>query len=261
MIKLIVCDLDGTLLPRGQDKISPEIINLIKSANGKGMAFAVASGRSYHELKGFFDGHGLDVIFVPSDGATVVYREKTHLKKTLQPFAVRSMVNPIVQNEKMSVVLSGKYISYIISRDKAFTVECSRKMRGHLMEISDLGEVTEDICKISFYGEPETTYGKKILSGTFSELCRLIYKNNGWTEFIAADAGKENALCCMSKNLKISPDELVVVGDGMNDVEILKFTKNSYAVADGHCDAISAAKHITENVAETLTEIIRKGDI
>lgn len=261
MIKLIVCDLDGTILPKGQNEISSEIVNLIKSANEKGISFAVASGRSYHELKRFFDGKGLDIIFVPSDGAVVVYKEKTHLKKTIQPFAVRSMVNPIVRNEKMSVVLSGKYISYIISKDENFVRECFDKMNGHLMEIADLSEITEDICKISFYGEPKTTYGKKILSGTFSGMTRLIYQNNGWTEFISGEAGKEKALCCMTRNLKISPDETVIIGDGMNDAEVLKFTEKSFAVEGGHCDAIAAAKHITGNVAETLKEIIRKGDI
>ncbi len=261
MIKLIVCDLDGTLLPKGQNEISQEIVNLIKSANKKGISFAVASGRSYHELKRFFEGHGLDIIFVPSDGAVVVYKEKTHLKKTMQPFAVRSMVNPVLQTENLGVVLSGKYISYIISKDKAFVEECALKMNGHLMEIDELSEITEDICKISFYGEPKTTYGKKVLSGTFSGLTKLIYQNNGWTEFISAEAGKEKALCCMTHSLKISPLETLIIGDGMNDVEILKFTENSFAVADGHCDAIAAAKHITGNVPETLKEIIRKGDI
>ena len=258
MVKLIVCDLDGTLLPGGQKEISPEIISLIKFANEKGVTFAVASGRSYHELKGFFDGYGPELVFIPSDGAAVVYKEETRFKKPLQNFAVNAMIGPVLQADSMTAVLSGKYISYIISKDKAFVSECFEKMRGHLMEISDFAEITEDIWKVSFFGEPKTTFSDKILSGSFSSLTRLIYKNNGWTEFISASAGKEKALECIMKNLKVKPHELVVLGDGMNDVEILKLTPNSYAVSGGNPEAISAAKFETSNVAQTLNEILRK---
>lgn len=261
MIKLIICDLDGTLLPRGEEKIPTEIINLIKLANTKKICFSVASGRSYHELKGFFDDSKTDIVFVPSDGALIVQDEKTFLKKSLQRFAVKSMVDPIVQNEKIGVVLTGKYISYIISKEQGFTEDCRKKLRGHLMEISGIEEIPEDIYKVSFYGEPTTVYGKKILSGSFSSMSKLIYKNNGWTEFISSAAGKEAAVGCMARHLKVSPSETVVIGDGMNDIEILKFTENSFAVCGGDSGAISAAKHTTDNVAATLNEIIRKGDI
>ena len=51
MKKLIVSDLDGTLLPYGSEKISEKILIRIKSILKRGGEFAIASGRSYTELK------------------------------------------------------------------------------------------------------------------------------------------------------------------------------------------------------------------
>ena len=59
MIKLIVCDVDGTLLPHGEKRISYDIADLIKEAGNKGISFAAASGRAYHELKRLFEGSSL----------------------------------------------------------------------------------------------------------------------------------------------------------------------------------------------------------
>ena len=46
MIKMIVSDVDGTLLSHGY--INPKCIESIKKAQAKGIEFVVASGRDYY---------------------------------------------------------------------------------------------------------------------------------------------------------------------------------------------------------------------
>ena len=45
MIKLIVTDVDGTLLPEGTNDIHPEYFSLIHKLKAHGIFFVVASGR------------------------------------------------------------------------------------------------------------------------------------------------------------------------------------------------------------------------
>ena len=45
MIKLIVSDVDGTLVPEGTNDIDPELFTLIRRLKAQGIYFAVASGR------------------------------------------------------------------------------------------------------------------------------------------------------------------------------------------------------------------------
>ena len=47
MIKLIVTDIDGTLLPEGTHSLDPEYFEVITRLREKGIQFAAASGRHW----------------------------------------------------------------------------------------------------------------------------------------------------------------------------------------------------------------------
>ncbi|WP_342350451.1 HAD-IIB family hydrolase [Clostridium neonatale] len=53
MIKLVVSDLDRTLLPHGVQEVDEQTIYTIKKLVEKNIYFAIASGRSYKELSKF----------------------------------------------------------------------------------------------------------------------------------------------------------------------------------------------------------------
>ena len=50
------------------------------------------------------------------------------------------------------------------------------------------------------------------------------------------------------KHLGKSIDNIYPFGDGLNDVEMLKFVKNSVAMGNAHEEAKKVAKHITTSV-------------
>ena len=54
MIKLIVSDIDGTLVPDGSHKINPEIFDVILKLRAKGIQFAAASGRQWVSIESIF---------------------------------------------------------------------------------------------------------------------------------------------------------------------------------------------------------------
>ena len=262
MIKLIVCDVDGTLLQKGETEISREVREIICSAAEKGIMFAVASGRAYHELKRMFD--GLDIYYIPSDGAAVIYKEKTLYGAYIRPFSAEKLLLPLTQTQGIAAVAVGKYLSYIIKGENVgedFAKEIIGSLNGHAVTAENLGETEEDILKLSFYGEAKSVFGKKLLSGTADGLTKIVYKKDGWTEFVSSYAGKERAVLKLLSLLKLKRDEIAVIGDGENDAEMLKLTKNSAAVKGGHKSAEEAANFITENAEKTIEDIIRKGEI
>ena len=68
MIKLIVSDVDGTLVPEGTNNINPELFELILRLKKKGVYFAVASGR--HKCS-------IEKIFAPVKEEDVYKRQPT----------------------------------------------------------------------------------------------------------------------------------------------------------------------------------------
>lgn len=75
MVKMIVSDLDGTLL-RKQNELSFDIIHMLNELKQKNILFAVASGRKLCELKKLFYQFKDDIIFIACDGAYATFKGK-----------------------------------------------------------------------------------------------------------------------------------------------------------------------------------------
>ena len=54
MIKLVVSDVDGTLIKPGETRISEKTLSLLGELKEKGVLFAVASGRDYDAIRPLF---------------------------------------------------------------------------------------------------------------------------------------------------------------------------------------------------------------
>ena len=71
MVKLIMTDIDGTLIPDGTMDINPEYFEVIEKLVEKGIIFVVASGRHMSSVKKVF-APVLDKIWVASQNGNVL---------------------------------------------------------------------------------------------------------------------------------------------------------------------------------------------
>ena len=71
MIRLIACDIDGTLLQAGQETLPPAIHPLIRQLEERGVAFCVASGRQFSNLHALFGPSAGRIYYVCENGALV----------------------------------------------------------------------------------------------------------------------------------------------------------------------------------------------
>ena len=62
-VKLVICDIDGTLFDWTNRKLSPKTKEIITQLKQKGILFALASGRSVSELKPYAKEWGFDEQF------------------------------------------------------------------------------------------------------------------------------------------------------------------------------------------------------
>ena len=83
MVKLIMTDIDGTLLPDGTMNINPEYFEVIEKLVKKGIVFVVASGRHMSSVKKVF-APVLDKIWVASqNGNVLTYHGKSRIIKSI----------------------------------------------------------------------------------------------------------------------------------------------------------------------------------
>ena len=73
MIKLIACDMDGTLL-NSRHEIDEENIEAIRNAEKSGIVFAISTGREYDNVEPFLKKHNIRCQCVLMNGAE--YRDE-----------------------------------------------------------------------------------------------------------------------------------------------------------------------------------------
>ena len=71
MIKLVVSDIDGTLLPYGETKLSGEIFSLIEQLKERGIPFCPTSGRQYHSIRSLFPHIADELSYVCENGGVI----------------------------------------------------------------------------------------------------------------------------------------------------------------------------------------------
>ena len=71
MIKLIVSDIDGTLVPEGNTDLNPEYLEVIKKLTEKGIVFAAASGRHASSINAVFQPVSERIYYVSDNGACI----------------------------------------------------------------------------------------------------------------------------------------------------------------------------------------------
>ena len=238
MIKLIACDLDGTLLPRGEKRLSAEIENKIKSAVSIGTHFAVISGRDYPSLCRVFDFRSDEIYYVCCGGSVCIKGGKTLYSKPVTVESVIAAIKASKQSGKGLVLCSDKvvyvygspnFVSFVknIYGDDAVEIKCNRG-------------VVSPIYKISFYGDE----GESSLEPNALGL-KLFYNRNGWEEYVSRIAGKAEAFSDLRMRLSVLASETIAAGDDLCDVGMLSKAGKAFAFTREAAEA-SGAEYITD---------------
>ena len=88
-IKLILTDIDGTILPRGQHAVSPRTVAAFHAALDAGIFVGPASGRGYAWIPDFFGGDtACCATALATNGMQVYVRGEKVMEQTLPPAAL-----------------------------------------------------------------------------------------------------------------------------------------------------------------------------
>ena len=238
MIKLIACDLDGTLLPRGEKRLSAKLENKIKSAISVGTAFAVISGRDYPSLLRVFDFRSDEIYYVCCGGSVCIKGGKTLYSRPVSTDAVLAAIKASKQSGKGLVLCSDKVVYVYGSPD--FVAFVKNLYGDDAIEIRCNRGVASPIYKISFYGD----VGERSLEPNALAL-KLFYNRNGWEEYVSKTAGKTEAFSDLRMRLSVLASETAAAGDDLCDVGMLQKAGKAYAFTLEAAKA-SGAEYVTD---------------
>ena len=246
MLKLIVSDFDGTLMPYGNTELSENIKAHIMAAKEQGITFAVSSGRTYGELLPYFRGIEEKLWFICCDGAYYVngdriFYEKQIARADLELFFRRAGTD-------FSFVLHGAKKNFCVG-DVPFCAD------GYCAErVKKLGDVKEKIFKI-------TSYGGELVLPEYSGL-RMHWDGgaDAVAQYVNRFCDKGAALSDLQMRLMLTKFDTACLGDGGNDIAMMKNAKYAISVGNRSKELASVCNANFDSAEAALGELM-KGNI
>lgn len=253
-IRLICLDMDGTLLDDDHTTVPQRNVSALRAAAERGAATVISSGRAWDLLQEVDVQLGVTKYAVLSNGAAVldvtsgewIYRSclpdqaRVPLIDLLLewglPFEVYCQGKNYIQLDRKEQVLSC-----------AFTPQFQRILANYSQFPANMNDALPagTVEKIHvFYVPPERrqelverALGWGPLSVTTS------FQDN--MEFTAPGVNKGTAVQALCARLGLGPEQVMAFGDAGNDLELLRWAKWSFAMANATEDAKQAARYVT----------------
>jgi len=259
MIKMIVSDMDGTLLDSQKQlpKDFTEVFHLMQDAN---IQFVVASGRQYYTLVDEFTHLEHNMAFAAENGGFINWKGQSKVLNPIKAVEAKGLIEKVRQLNNVNVILCGKHGAYIENTGSAdFMNELDKYYVKHTV-VEDLLSVDDEILKIAindFSTLDAITYPE--VKSEFNEVFQISKSSPIWLDVMPKGVNKGVAIEFLQEQFGVLPSETMVFGDYLNDYEMLQKGDYSYAMDNAHPDVKAIAKFIApSNDCAGVTAIIRE---
>ena len=260
MIRLIACDMDGTLLD-SQKRLPEGLLPVLRALRERGTAFAVASGRSYAALRRDMAEAADDILFICENGALVMRREKRLHIDPMPASTLADAVHAARGLPGVAPVLCRAEKAYAQRGASEAFMRSTLPYYPGLQIVDDLLDYCdcEDVCKIAFYDEGDAqTHELPALQEKLGDRLSVILSGEHWVDVMKRGVHKGGALRALQKKLRIAPEECMAFGDYLNDCELLESVGESYAMKNAHPRLKEIARHIAPgNDEDGVLRVIR----
>lgn len=257
MIKLVVSDIDGTLLEDGGHEINPEVLDVILKLRAKGMQFAAASGRQWASIEQVFEPIKEKIFYLSDNGAYVGCCGRNLFLHTIESGLIHEMMRDI-RAEGLTVVLSGPDVVYIDKKDSEIYDWLVNGYKFRVKQVDDLMKVEDAFIKISAYKKTGIEEATRSLRERYGERLKITISGEMWMDCMAVGVNKGEAIKLLQESLGISPEETMAFGDQLNDVEMLKQAYYSFAIGNARPEVKQICRFQADtNVRDGVLKIIR----
>lgn len=258
--KLIAADIDGTLLD-SRGELTETTAQSIRQATAQGVTFVLATGRPIQGVQGFCRRLGLRGPVITYNGAMVV-DAGTH----------EILFRQCLRREDAETIwaLGRSYGTdvYAWADDHLY----GARLDGRIQEyktisgvepelVTDFGALAASgISKILWHDETERIgrFFRELDPAQFPET--TFCPSRPWfLEFFHRRASKATALEQIGHLLGIRRDEMIAIGDGFNDLSMIRYAGLGVAMANAPDDVKRQALHVApSNDADGVAAVIRR---
>ena len=258
-IKLIACDLDGTLLLDGATRCRPELFPLIEELTKRGVSFMPASGRQYPSLQRLFAPVKDKIMYLCENGALVMHLDQVLMKRQFEDGLAMRISNTVLEHPDCEVLISGERTSYVIPKDPSFVAYLRDDIGNNITVIDKPERIEEPIMKVSYFTPEDKRDGATAdFKRAFGDSCLIVTSGNRWVDFAPLGTSKGSALKEIGEKLDILPEEMAAFGDNENDRTMLEFVGHPYLMETCNPTMRDVRATACRRVEDSLRQILEE---
>lgn len=268
-IQLVAIDLDGTLL-RDDKSLSQENVDAIKEAIEQGVQVVICTGRTLPSIqylsKQLPQGDGDEYLILQNGAVIHQLPDLNIVHETVLTEGDRQAIYDVFKeyrSEEVQMVAFDPDKLYLVDDETANpTVVQDAKTLSTDITLAKFEEVLnlETLYKIVVFGGVEfiDDYLEKIPNDLYEQV-HIVRSLPVAIEFIPKLANKANGLNALIQQLDIKAENIMTIGDELNDYEMVKMAGLGVAMENGHPEVKRVADELTlTNNENGVAHAIRK---
>lgn len=258
MPKLIMSDLDGTLVPEGSGALPQRLIDTLDRLQRAGIPFAVSSGRQHASIRRVFRCLEQEPLIVSLNGGCICRGDDCLYTDPMPQEAALAVAREASELPHCDVILETRDQCWVYNSTNGVDGELEVRQYhfAHVARLEDVqGEVIKVACYLTrdidgFLSEAQRRWGQQLIVARSGER---------WVDFNVADKGKGLRAACQV--LGIRPEETVAFGDNLNDAAMLTAAGVGWAVTGSNLErqgGFPTCDHPLTELEKILREIEKR---
>lgn len=257
MIKLIVCDMDGTLASLNS-QLPSDFALTIEKMSVRNVRFAVASGRPYKALYDIFSTYSDNIIYISENGAYCRYLDEILYKETFDKNQIKQF-EKYFNSREQGIIASCGYKCYYIKNTDIDLKDILNEFKIEYEIVDDFQNIKDDIFQLTVFFENGIDSIKDL--PVYQELghkYEIVKTHSHWIDIYQKHINKGVGIEKLYRRFNVTPNETAAFGDFFNDIPMFKKVLHSYCMQSAPNGVKQYAKHIVYGASGySVTKVIR----
>lgn len=241
-IKLILTDIDGTILPYGQRVVSPRTLAAFHAAMAAGIRIGPASGRGFSHIPVSFGNDAACCATCLANNGMQVYLDGKVVHEARIPRDVVVRLAELTASiDHAGVIFFEEGVPMLLDGELA---DLEQSFPAYAAEAVRLDDVPpHDILKVNVFVAGDMAYTQEVMQAIAPKMDKVDVNipMAGFLNFTPVGWSKASGIDVLCEAMGIGLEQVVVFGDGGNDVEMLAHVPHSVAVEGSDPRAWDAA--------------------
>lgn len=245
-MRAVATDIDGTFLTNRRDYDRQLFDKVYAAMVEKDIRFIVASGDQYYFLRSLFPQVADQLAFVAENGVLTIDRgTEVHCGRLTMTDA-QAVIEYLEKLPGVNFIVCGRRSAYVLKSAPAEFRTGARRFYTRIKEVADFSVIQDDVIFKFALNVPPAQQEEisQEIDTRFAGIIRATSSGNGSIDLIIPGMDKSHGLKLLLTRWGISPRDLVVFGDGENDLEMFELAGTSYAMGNAPQNVQAAATHV-----------------